>query len=230
MFDNISYGHFFLTLAMLTYSIVVPASSDAANLVEASMKNGGSSSSSSEDLPIPPGIKPLGRRGGRCEQQETYANLPNLTVLRPSEESRANTRQAFPTFLVYTPVDVTEQSPADLTLENENAETILVTPIDTIPGNSVISVTLPEQDAELLDVGESYTAIFRIYCQNPNKRPSRSTIVSRAFVTRIASTQEQEAWYDDIARAFNSNRELWSRLLGEEGLESIPAALFEESN
>ncbi|MFH7242370.1 MAG: DUF928 domain-containing protein [Spirulina sp.] len=238
MFRKMTLSTMMLTSMISAFLIVPVLRSYAASTVEFSLKNGGggNSSSSSATSSGRPTLIPLGRRGGQCDRQDTYANLPALMILRPSDDSRAITHEAFPTFLIYTPVDITPQSQAVFTLETvprdltERREEIFTQKFDNVPGNSVISVTLTEQTARSLSPGQKHNVIFRIYCGGSTERPSTNTIVARSTVTRTVPMNEQRAWYDALVYASNNDFDMWVNLLREEGLGAIPETLSNNSD
>lgn len=174
--------------------------------------------------PIPRNTRPGGSRG-ECDRPETFASLPALTILQPRERSQATTSQAFPTFLVYLPYELTANSPGRLVLETSGRELVHEGVFRSAPGNSVLVVSIPPESSKALQEGDSYYLRFRVYCNDPTMSNSTG-LTARAEVQRARSNGAGNSWLDTLASAYSaSNQTQWHSMLETEGLSNILSAL-----
>jgi hypothetical protein len=171
-----------------------------------------------------------GVAGGRgCSRPETYANLPDLTFLSPDSSSTGTTTRDFPTFLVYTPFDLTNESPGHFVLETLNGDEIYSDTIWDQPGNSILAVPIPSSISRLLEVGETYQVNFYVFCGDLTMSNSTS-LVTDTEVKRAAPNILGTHWYDNIFNAYQqgvTSLQFRSLLETQNNLRDIPEALGE---
>lgn len=174
--------------------------------------------------PIPENTRPGGSRG-ECDRPETYATLPALTILQPRVRSQSTTNQAFPTFLIYLPYELTADSPGRLVLETSTRELVYEDAFRSAPGNSVLVVSIPSEPSKALKEGETYFISFRVYCGDPTMSNS-TALTARAEVQRTGLSSGGISWFDTFAEAYNAgNQAQWHNMLEAEGLINIFSAL-----
>ncbi|MDY6941018.1 MAG: DUF928 domain-containing protein [Cyanobacteriota bacterium] len=183
------------------------------------------------------------RNGGQCSV-ESLATEGTPTPLLPENTDRVLTVADRPAFFVYVPK--TTATEASFTLKNHEDEIHYQTKVDLPESGGIISIPLPETEAEL-QVGNTYAWLFEIHCE-PEFDPNNPTIVGSVQRTSIDATvarslAEQTTvvetaqiygdagiWYETLstladARIAQPNEptlvENWQDLLVSAGLEAI---------
>ena len=152
----------------------------------------------------------LGSRGD-CSQPMSFANLPPMSILSPVERTEQTTTEALPTFLVYVPFELSNDDPGRFLVESENGDLLYETNLRSSDGNELIRIQLDRP----LEIGESYSLSFQVYCDDAAISNPASDVVY-ADVIRVGSENVGEAGYDQLRDAYDDgmlSSENWQDLI-----------------
>ncbi|GAP94105.1 membrane protein related to metalloendopeptidase [Leptolyngbya sp. NIES-2104] len=200
--------------------------------------------------PTPPSQgSPDGRQQGGASRGDCRS-FEQLTALVPSTQGKVwgKTISDRPSFWFYLPSELTEKTPIEFTLQDENDQYIYNTRFSAAKTKSgLIRLTVPAT-AKPLEVGKSYTWTFSVYC-DPTK-PSSSVFVQgsiqrvtldQSLKNRLANQvafqqvqlyAENGIWFeafDGLAELYRKDRAInsaWGSLLEQVKLDQLKSAPF----
>jgi hypothetical protein len=162
---------------------------------------------------------------GDCNRPYSYANMPEMTFLAPATGSESITTREFPTFLVYLPFDLADDSSGKFVLETSDGSELYSQTFHNEEGNSILQITLPSELSNALEVDQTYLISFRVYCNDPTMSNSTS-LSARERIHRVEITSGT-AWYDNLADVYRSGStdDFYELLESVDDLTDIPEAL-----
>lgn len=139
--------------------------------------------------PTPPSQgSPGGRQQGGASRGDCRV-FESLTALVPATQGKVwgQTVSDRPAFWFYVPSELTEKTPIEFTLQDENDQYIYNTRFNAAKTKSgLIRLAIPTT-AKPLEVGKSYTWTFSVYCDP--KKPSSAVFV-QGTIRRVALDQQ----------------------------------------